>query len=203
MMKILLVPILVIVGLIGGIGLAIERTTAVQEANFTVEAKKVAPTGADALPGYDTLEEAAVHMAARLYQCSHAYECAGVIAQRPSDGKFVNGPVRSSYSGDSVEYSLTVPEGWKLAAAAHSHPCNPQSHANPYFSPMDLQGYLTYKVTGIMVDLCTGKVHEFDYLRDSPNNESPPEMPGSWMTQGRIVGQIDVDGASQEPKQGM
>jgi hypothetical protein len=202
MIKILLVPILVMVGLIGGIGLAIARTTAIQEASFAVAPKAPAPTGADALPAYDTVEEAAVHDAERLYKCSRAYECAGVIAQRP-DGKFVVGPVRSSYSGDSVEYSLTVPMGWKLAAAVHTHPCNAQSHANPYFSPQDINGYLTYKVLGIMVNLCDGKVHEFDWTRDPPNNESPPEMEGTWMTQGRIVGQITVDGVSQEPNQGM
>src|SRR5580658_3157082 len=63
-----------------------------------------------ARPSYDTLEEAAVHGAQRLYECSHVYECGGSIAQRP-DGKFVVGPVRTDYSGDSVAISHGVPMG--------------------------------------------------------------------------------------------
>lgn len=156
----------------------------------------------DDLPAYDTLEEAGVHAIARAYQCSHAYECGGPIAQRP-DGKFVVGPVYSSYLGDSLEMHHGVPPGWKLVADYHTHPCLPQHHDVPYFSPQDLEGYLSERLPGFMGDLCTGNVHEFVPGKDAPDNEEPPNDPGVHLTQGRIVGHIAVDGIDQEPNTGM
>ena len=153
----------------------------------------------ESLPSYDTLEEAAVHAAERAYKCSHAYECGGSIAQRP-DGRFVVGPVKSTYSGDSVAISHAVPGGWKLVADYHSHPCNAKSHEVAFFSPLDIEGSTMDRITGIMVDLCTGNVHEFTPGRDSPNNEKVVD--GVYLTQGRIVGHITVDGKSQEPLTG-
>src|ERR1700674_4119454 len=90
------------------------------------------------LTGYDALEEAGVHGIERAYQCSHAYECSGSIALRPSDGKYVVGPVRSDYAGDSVQVNHSVPPGWKLVADFHTHPCNADSHDVGYFSPQDM-----------------------------------------------------------------
>jgi Domain of unknown function (DUF4329) len=151
--------------------------------------------------GYDTLEEAGVHASARAYQCSHAYECGGVIAQRP-DGKYVVGPIQSTYSGDSLETSSSVPAGWKLVANYHSHPCNNESHFTTFFSPIDISNNLSHRITGFMVDLCSGDVHEFDPSKDSPNDTEMPDE-GRFATKGRIVGHITVDGKSQEPDLGM
>lgn len=155
----------------------------------------------NSLPTYDTLEEAAVHAIERAYKCSHAYECGGALAQRP-DGKFVVGPVHSSYSGDSVDINDSVPPGWTLVGDYHTHPCNSDSHYNAYFSPEDMGGVTMRHITGIMGDLCTGKVHEFTPGKDLPNNEQPNPLKPIWLTQGRIVGQIKVDGISQEPDTG-
>jgi hypothetical protein len=155
----------------------------------------------DALPAYDTLEEAGVHGVLRAYECSHAYECGGPIAMRP-DGKFVVGPVKSTYSGDSVELSHGVPAGWILVADYHTHPCNNTSHAVSFFSPQDIAGYELRKIVGFMGDLCTGDVHEFRPGVDSPNGDPIPGEPGYWLSHGRVVGQIQVDGKSQEPNTG-
>ncbi len=155
-----------------------------------------------ALPAYDTLEEAGVHAIERAYRCSHVYECGGPIAQRP-DGKYVVGPVHSSYAGDSLDMHHGVPLGWKLAADYHTHPCLPQHHDVPYFSPQDLEGYLSEHLPGFMGDLCTGNVHLFVPGKDAPDNEQPPKDPDVHLTQGRIVGQLKVDGVDQEPNTGI
>lgn len=150
-------------------------------------------------PAYNTIEEAAVHAIERAYKCSHYYECGGSIAQRP-DGKFVFGPVRSDHSGDSTGIRHGVPDGYKLVGDYHTHPCNADTHYIAYFSDADMSQNTMFKITGFMGDLCTGKVHAFTPGRDSPNNEQPdPDKPFIWLTQGRIVGQIKVDGKSVEP----
>jgi hypothetical protein len=159
-----------------------------------------APAGPDSLPAYSTLEEAGTRAIARAYQCSHVYECGGVIAQRP-DGKYVVGPVRSDYSGDSVEIAYGVPMGYKLAADYHIHPCLPQSHHVAYFSPADTSNNIARHLIGFMGDLCTGKVHEFDPLTMKPDTDTLED--GLYLTQGKIVGQISVDGTKQEPNTGL
>src|SRR6516225_12173609 len=58
-------------------------------------------SGVYSLPTYETLNEAALATAVRLYKCSHYYECYAVIAQRP-DGKFVGGYAYSDYNGAQV-----------------------------------------------------------------------------------------------------
>jgi hypothetical protein len=154
------------------------------------------------LPAYDTLEEAGVHAIARAYKCSHVYECGGAIAQRP-DGKFVVGPVYSSYEGDSLEIHHRVPPDWTLVADFHTHPCLPQHHDVPYFSPPDLISAISSHVIAFMGDTCTGNVHMFVPGKDAPDNEQPPNDPGVYLTQGRIVGHITVDGIDVEPNTGM
>lgn len=161
----------------------------------------LAPPNVDTLPAYNTLEEAGVHAIERAYKCSHAYECAGALAQRP-DGKFVVGPVRSDYSGDSVRIQHRVPIGWKLVGDYHTHPCNADSHANPFFSGEDMASVTELRITGFMGDLCTGKVHEFTPGKDVPNDEQPDKEDPVWLTQGRVIGQIKVDGKSMEPDEG-
>jgi hypothetical protein len=154
----------------------------------------------DDLPAYDSLAEAGVAAIARDYKCSHVYECGGVIAQRP-DGKFVVGPVRSDAAGDSVSLHYIVPSGWKLVADQHTHPCLPDSHHVNYFSPADVSNNLSGAIPGFMGDLCTGKVHFYDPATMSPNDEKTED--GFHLTQGKIVGQITVDGKSQEPDVGL
>lgn len=156
----------------------------------------------NALTGYDTLEEAGVHAIERAYQCSHAYECSGSIALRPSDGKYVVGPVRSDYSGDSVGVDHRVPVGWKLVADFHTHPCNADSHDVGYFSPQDMAESTAEKITGFMGDLCTGEVHAWLAGRDSPNDVYLEDQ-DIYLAKGRIVGHITVDGKSMEPDQGI
>lgn len=108
---------------------------------------------------FDTLHEAAIYDAARLEECSHVYECAGLIA-RAANGKFVAGPVWSSNFSDHVVMHNKVPYGWTLIATVHSHPCL-QDHWTGLFSPEDMLGSLVSRTVGFMVDLCTGDVHEF------------------------------------------
>jgi hypothetical protein len=156
----------------------------------------------EGLTGYDTLEEAGVHGIERAYQCSHVYECSGSIALRPSDGKYVVGPVRSDYSGDSVQVVHGVPMGWKLVADFHTHPCNADSHDVGYFSPQDMAEVTALKITGFMGDLCTGEVHAFTPGRDKPNDVYLEDQE-IYLSKGRIIGHITVDGKSQEPDQGI
>lgn len=157
---------------------------------------------ADKLPGYPTLEEAGVHAIERAYKCSHVYECGGMIAQRQSDKLYVVGPVSSSMAGDHTHINNNVPIGYKPIADYHTHPCLPDSHVVPYFSDSDLAGNLFEHTIGIMGDLCTGKVHLFDPATMKPDQEKP-EGTDVYVTQGRIIGQIQVEGVSVEPKQGM
>lgn len=156
----------------------------------------------DSLPAYPTLEEAGVYAAKRLYQCSHVYECGGVIAKRP-DGKFEVGPVSSSYDGDHVGIDHSVPPGYKMVADYHSHPCLPDSHAVEFFSPQDIAGDTALRIVGFMLDECTGAVHEFTPGRDAPNDVQVDEMELIFLTRGRVVGHIVVDGKNQEPKTGL
>lgn len=193
-MKNLYVPLL---GILLGCFIIIAAKGCVPDAESqSVDAK----TTLETLTGYDTLEEAAVHAVERAYACSHVYECGGVIAVRESDGKYVVGPVSSSYSGDSVQFRHGSPLGSHVVATYHTHPCHPQSHFDEYFSPEDLMGDITEHLVGIMGELCTGRVHEFDPLSMRPDTDEV--QPGTFITQGKIIGQIKVDGASVEPDQG-
>ncbi|HTS55226.1 MAG TPA: hypothetical protein VMH26_18305 [Burkholderiales bacterium] len=153
----------------------------------------------DSLPAYDTLEEAAMQAALRLYRCSHAYECGAPIGRRP-DGKFVVGPASSNYAGDNTGIGHSVPEGWTLAADIHTHPCLPDSHAPNYFSPEDYSDNLSRKIPGFMVNLCDGKIHE--YIPGVTPIDELVESVGIYTTQGKIIGTIPVDGKSQEPDTG-
>lgn len=166
------------------------------------DADSVVATNAklDKLPMYDTLEEAGVAGALRAYQCSHYYECGAPIAQRP-DGKFVVGPMLSSRAGDHTEMSHAVPKGWKLVADIHDHPCLADTHYTDFFSSQDLTGGYESKIVVFMGDQCTGKVHEFDYTKDSPNDTKVEE--DTYLTHGRIIGSFPVDGKSAEPKVGL
>lgn len=153
-----------------------------------------------ALPSYETANEAAVVLAARLYQCSHVYECSGVIALRP-DGRFSNSGVRSDEQGDRVSITKLVPHGWKIVADVHSHPCLPDSHFPAVFSLEDVSSALMHRTPGYMVNLCTGVVRVFDPLRDSPNDAVLDEV-DFYGAIGRVVGTIPVDGKSVEPNEG-
>jgi hypothetical protein len=159
------------------------------------------PSG-EGLTGYDTLEEAGVRGIERAYRCSHAYECSGSIALRPSDGKYVVGPVRSDYAGDSVQVNHSVPPGWKLVGDFHTHPCNDSSHDVGYFSPQDMAEVTATGVTGFMGDLCTGEVHEFTPGRDKPNDVYLEDQE-IYLSKGRVIGHIAVDGKSMEPDTGI
>ena len=152
------------------------------------------------LPRYDTLHEAAVVAATKLYECSHYYECGGVIATDLA-GKYVIGPGLSSMAhGDETNVPHGVPTGWKFVAEIHSHPCLKDTHEVDFFSPQDLMGYQQGKFVGYMLDMCTGEVHEFVPGRDSPNDtEMLPGNPGDFATHGKIIGHIPVDGKSVEP----
>jgi hypothetical protein len=154
------------------------------------------------LPAYATLEEAGVHAIQRAYECSHYYECGGVIAQRP-DGKFVVGPVESDGDGTSVSIRHSVPSGWKEVASYHTHPCLTKTHLPSFFSPQDIEGDVELRETGFLGDLCTGDVHEFTPGRDSPNDAEAGLDTGVWLTHGRIIGHITVDNTVIEPNTGL
>lgn len=154
----------------------------------------------DDLPRYDTIEEAGVHAIMRAYQCSHYYECGGLIA-RDTKGKYVVGPVRSNDAGDMVNTGSTVPEDFTLVGDYHIHPCLKDSHYVNYFSPQDVSAYLTAQVIGFMGDMCTGEVHEFDPAKDKMADTKIAE--NLYLTKGRIIGHILVDGKSVEPDTGL
>jgi hypothetical protein len=164
---------------------------------------RLSPEGAS-LPGYDTLVEAGIHAGARAVACSEVYECGGAIAQRP-DGKFVVGPVSSSYYGDSVNADYGVPTGWKLAAGYHAHPCLPDSHFPWLFSPQDMANAFYMGVPEFVVDQCSGKVHEFDPKVDK-QNDVVIEGGRHYASGGRIVGSVPIPGGlnvSKEPDTGL
>ena len=151
------------------------------------------------LPRYDSLHEAAVAAAAKLYACSHYYECSTVIA-KDHTGKFIVRPfMTSDEQGDHVEMSHSVPAGFELAADIHSHPCLPDDHAPSYFSPQDVMANTATKTIGYMLDECTGKVHEFIPGVTKPNEELIAGRDGLYSTHGNIVGQIPVDGKASTP----
>lgn len=153
-----------------------------------------------ALPSYETVNEAAVILSARLYQCSHVYECSGVIALQ-SDGRYSTSAVRSDEQGDRVSVIKVVPPGWKIVADVHSHPCLPDSHFPAVFSPEDVSSATMHRTPGYMVNLCTGVVRVFDPTKDSPNDAVLEEV-DFYGAIGRIVGTIPVDGKSVEPNEG-
>lgn len=153
-----------------------------------------------ALPSYETVNEAAVVLAARLYQCSHVYECSGVVALRP-DGRYSNSGVHSDEQGDRVSVTKLVPPGWKIVADVHSHPCLPDSHFPATFSPEDVAAATMHRLPGYMVNFCTGVVRVFDPTKDSPNDAVLEEV-DFYGAIGRVVGTIPVDGKSVEPVEG-
>jgi len=167
----------------------------------TLVVSPISPIPLAPVLGYDTLEEAGVQGIARAYRCSHAYECGGAIAQRLSDGKYFIGPVRSDHAGTHVDIEYGTPPGTKLVADYHTHPCNSKEYIPEVFSPTDVSGNTSQRITGFMGDLCTGEVHEFTPNKDSPNDTYVPRA-GVYTTGGRIIGHITVDGLSQEPNTG-
>ena len=161
--------------------------------------ERVPPTdNMAALPRYDSLHEAAVAAAVKLYACSHYYECSTAIA-KDQHGKFVVRPYLSSNdAGDNTEMSHGVPEGFELAADIHSHPCLPDTHEVSFFSPADVIEYIASRTTGYMLDECTGEVHEFIPGVTVPNETEMPGNPGTYSTHGLIIGKIPVEGKSVE-----
>jgi len=157
----------------------------------------------EALPAFDTLQEAGVYGIVRSYLCSPYYECGGIIIRRLGDGKYVVGPVHTDYSGDSLEQDHHVPPGYVLVADFHTHPCLPQSHSVSYFSPQDISGNLAEHTIGFMGDLCSGDVHEFDPLKDRPADEPVPGTPGIYSTRGRVIGHVQITRVSLEADQGV
>jgi hypothetical protein len=147
---------------------------------------------------FDTLREAVLYDATRLEDCSHVYECAGLIA-RAANGKYVTGPVWSSNFSDHVEMHDKVPYGWTLAANIHSHPCVP-AHWTGLFSPADMIGALISRTVGYMVDLCSGDVHEF-----IPGVTKVDEVlvDDIYMTGGNIVGHVNAYPKDAIPNTGL
>lgn len=140
----------------------------------------------DMLPRFASLHEAAVYGAARLERCSHYYECGAEIAT-DSAGKFVMSGVTTNYKSDSVRIPEAVPLGFKLVADIHSHPCLPNAYPQ-VFSPDDIISSITTRTTAYLVDLCTGKVHEF-----VPGVTKPDEVlidDDTWLTEGVVIGQV-------------
>jgi hypothetical protein len=136
--------------------------------------------------GYETFNEAAVHAAEISARKSAKLEYGGNIALMPN-GRYIVSDPKTSGQTDGIELDVTVPFDWKLIGIYHTHPCQP-FHLNAYFSDIDLATAITQHLVSVMVDLCTGKVHEFDWTIDPPSNEAV--MDGLWLTQGRIIGQI-------------
>ena len=135
---------------------------------------------------FPSLHEAVMYESARLEQCSHYYECAGVLAIDP-EGKFVAGAVHTDYAGDHVSMRHDVPDGWTLAADIHSHPCVPH-HIPSMFSPQDMMGSIISRTVSYMVDMCTGFIHEFVPGVTKPDQTLVEE--GVWLSEGKIVGQV-------------
>ncbi len=139
---------------------------------------------------YDTFTEAAVNGIAESYARSQWYEYGGIILQT-SEHKFRISKPLTDTSGDSVsiEHKTDWPD-MKVVADFHTHPCNPYSHYPGLFSPTDLASNTFLHWPGIMGDLCTGKVHEFDpgIMRD----DDVFIRDGVYATAGRIVGQISI-----------
>lgn len=145
--------------------------------------------GTSAWHRFDTLQLAAMYAAVRLEQCSYYYECSTFIAKDPN-GKFAVGPARTDYSGDSVRIRANAPEDWDVVATVHTHPCI-EGHFPNLFSSQDMAGSIMAHTIGYMVSLCTGDVHEFDYMIDSPNNVHL-EDEGVWLSAGRVIGRVDA-----------
>ena len=192
--------LIAVVGLLGGVALHDVKKQEPTPIEIQSLVDVVLNDKLNSLPGYDTLEEAGVQASQRAANCSHYYECGGIIALRPSDHKYVVGPVQSSRSGDSVHFERNAPLGWKVVANYHSHPCLPDTHYVDFFSPEDLMGDTMNKEPGFMVNLCTGDVHEFDPSRDSPNDTLVGDE-GIYSTHGRTVGNIGKS-PSVEPSLG-
>jgi hypothetical protein len=152
------------------------------------------------LHSFPTLREAGMYGIQRSYQCSHYYECGGVIAQGP-DGRFIVGVTRTNFKGDSVALTHIAPPGYKVVADFHTHPCLPVSHYAHYFSPEDTANDTFNHVIGFLGDLCTGEVHEYDPSTMAPGDTQLED--DVFSTAGKIIGKIKVDGVSLEPDQGI
>jgi hypothetical protein len=140
---------------------------------------------------FDTLHAAAMYSATRLGACSAYYECLGAIYKNAT-GRFAVGPVHSDYSADSVRSSTgAAPAGWHKVADFHSHPCVPE-HLHRLFSLQDVAGLISTRMTGYMVDMCTGDVHEFIPGVTKQDEVLVPEAGNRWMTGGSIIGHVQA-----------
>jgi hypothetical protein len=148
---------------------------------------------------FDSLHEAATYAALRLEECSHVYECSGVIAQDPADGKYVPGPVRTDYNSSAVQVNRVVPYGWRLVADIHTHPCVPGFHTG-IFSDSDLIDSLTSRTISYMVDLCTGDVHEFIPGKSPVDDVKVQE--DFYLTAGKIIGHVPAFPDDPKAKEG-
>lgn len=186
-------------GVLGALSIASAPAPTAHKQSITEVLKILDPEVPVPRPVFATVQEAAIQGIKQAYVCSHFYECAGVIAINP-DGKYVAGPVHTSYAGDGVTDRDGVPMGYKLVASYHTHPCLPDSHHVGYFSNTDTVDYYDNHITGFMGDLCTGEVHEFDIDTMKPGETQVED--GVWLTKGKIIGKIAVDGHSMEPNVG-
>ena len=146
---------------------------------------------------FDSFDAAAVYASASAYEFSNKYESSGVIVVR-SDMKFqVTKPV-TEFSGDSVGIPHFKRPGYIVIADYHTHPCNPYTHWCSWFSPEDIDVVEGANddptVIAIMVDFCTGTVHEWAQGKDPvgdhlvQNDDGSPDA----LTTGHKIGQITL-----------
>lgn len=186
------------IALVLGLGLGLgARALSHRSPPILVLAPPAAPS-AD-VPTYETITEAAVYGAKRLYACSQVYECGGVIV-RLGNGAFAVGPLTSDYAGDHVSINRKVPASVRVVATIHSHPCLPDSHEPMYFSPNDLASDIEFGEPGFLLNDCNGEVSEV--IPAHVVFEHPPDSPEVFLTRGVVVGRIPVSGASVEPVTG-
>jgi hypothetical protein len=143
------------------------------------------------------LEDAALEAFREIQHMAHheIWEYGGIVIER--NGHFMYPIVpRTDSLPDTVNISIPKLEpGDRLAATYHTHTCFPKQYWTYLYSINDLMQSAAYGVPNIMLDQCSGAVHEFWFGVDSvwasgqtvtnPKNNKKVHLPA-----GRIVGHL-------------
>lgn len=158
---------------------------------------------ANATANNPSLEEVATYALKKSFNepSGDHWEYGGIIVYR--DGKLVAlKPITlQSDSGTNIPIEQ-VGKYDVLMGMYHTHPCRSRTYFPKYFSQLDLRLPKHFKVPAFILDECTGDIHEFDPLKDDPNENGDLVMKEGpygldyqvFLTYGRVIGNIGVRG---------
>lgn len=146
------------------------------------------------LAGFKSVDEAAIAALSEAKVCTThvpksmlGRECGGYIYQT-KDGYEYTAPITSG-SPNSIDLIGVYNLQWNWVADYHTHPCVGHKELNEYFSMQDILSNEGLKLTGYMLNLCTGHVRRWAFGDDKDDIEVDFHSGYTiYLTSGHIVG---------------